>query len=267
MRGGAVDASPHLDGAVGGGGEDAAVHLVDGHGVDGPVVGDERVHARAVRQLPRLDGVVVGPGVQQARHGVQHQARDGVAVLVLRPPLQLIQQRLGRQGRGFLGPDVVAHGGGADGPDAHVVVAAVGGDQCPAAGCQRRDAAAADVEVAAVEAARRGPGPNAAAVGGREEDAALHGQRVHVALEAVQRRQAVVDGRRGRRKRTRPCSGDCTHGEHPPPPPPPAMPMEGKGISATPPPIEGMMGTEDMLRRPGSTAASRAGDRPPAPAA
>src|SRR6185312_4137432 len=40
----------------------------------------------------------------------------------------------------------------------------------------------------------RGPGADPAAVGGREEEAPGDGQRVHVAVEAVQRGEAVVDG-------------------------------------------------------------------------
>jgi hypothetical protein len=72
--------------------------------------------------------------------------------------------------------------------------AAVGGDERAPAGGERRDAAAADVEVVAVEAAGRGPGADPAAAGGREEEAPGDGQRVHVAVEAVQRGEAVVDG-------------------------------------------------------------------------
>ncbi|TVU04011.1 hypothetical protein EJB05_50427, partial [Eragrostis curvula] len=87
VRGAAVDAAPHLDGAVGGGGEDAPVELVDDHGVDGPVVRDEGVDAGAVGELPGLDGMVVGGRVEEARDGVEDEAGDRVAVrLLLRGP-------------------------------------------------------------------------------------------------------------------------------------------------------------------------------------
>jgi hypothetical protein len=195
-------APPHLDGAVGGGGEEAAVGVVDEHGVDGPVVREKGVDAGAVGELPRLDGLVVGGRVQQGRHGVEHEAGHGVAVLA--PPAlaacQLVEEGFGRERGGLLGADVVARGGGAHRPDADVVVAAVGGHQRAAAGRQGRHAPAPHVQVPAVEAARRGPGAHAAAVGRREEHAAGHGQRVHVAIQAVQCRQAMVDGG-GRRRR------------------------------------------------------------------
>uniref|UniRef100_A0A8R7TTV8 Uncharacterized protein n=1 Tax=Triticum urartu TaxID=4572 RepID=A0A8R7TTV8_TRIUA len=81
VRGAAVHPAPHLDGAVGGAREDAAVGLVDEHGINRPIVGDEGIDAAAVGELPRLDGVVVRRGVEEARNGVEHEARHGVAVV------------------------------------------------------------------------------------------------------------------------------------------------------------------------------------------
>jgi hypothetical protein len=225
VRGAAGDAAPHLYGAVAGAREDAPLGLVYDHGVDRPVVRDEGVDAGAVGELPRLDGAVVGGGVEEARDGVEDEAGDGVAVVVraLLAEAEDGETALGREGGRLLGADVVADGGGADGPDPDVVVAAVGRDERVPARGERLDAAAAHVEAAAVAALGRRPRADPAAVGGSEQDAPGDGQRVHVALQAVQRGEAVVDGAgRGRepvaavQRRLHPGRAAAAHGHvHP----------------------------------------------------